>query len=255
MQVRTGQEKRAGAATALLIAAAVSVLALPSAVLAFSSGLSDLPQLQETSRAAEGFQPVALDAKLARSISVRALDTGKLFRFTPASMATRPDRLVTVAVRVDSSGARRIAAATRLGPGESSAGSSGLGIAPTTYNLGVSRGGYKGFGQTLAPAPVDIRHIEMPDLASFKPDSGAKGDPSRFSPRIALEERTRAGQSPRTFAGDRQETVDLGGSYRLTRNLNVTAGVRYARERDRLAPLTDGKRDNQAVYVGTQFRF
>jgi hypothetical protein len=31
--------------------------------------------------------------------------------------------------------------------------------------------------------------------------------------------------------------------------------VRYSQERERLTPLTDGKQDSQAVYVGTQFSF
>lgn len=245
--------RRSGAATALLIAGAVGTLALPSAVLALSSGIDVLPQGGTDAKVAEGFVPVALDSRLARSISVRALNKDKLFRFTPASIATRPDRLVTVAVRVDGNGARRIAAATRTGVTETASVTSSLGITPTAYNLGVSRG-YKGFSQSLAPAP-ELSRIELPDLATFTPRGGAKDDPSRFSPHIALEERERAGQAPRTFAGNTQETVDLGGSYRLTRNLNVTAGVRYAQERDRLAPLTDGKQDSQAVYVGTQFRF
>ena len=54
---------------------------------------------------------------------------------------------------------------------------------------------------------------------------------------------------------DTEDVVDLGGAYSLTRNFDVTAGVRYSQERDRLRPLTDGKKDSQAVYVGTQFRF
>ena len=41
----------------------------------------------------------------------------------------------------------------------------------------------------------------------------------------------------------------------MTRNLDVTAGVRYSQDRDRIAPLTDAEQDGQAVYVGTQFRF
>ena len=49
--------------------------------------------------------------------------------------------------------------------------------------------------------------------------------------------------------------TDVGGAYRVTRNLDVTAGVRYSQDRERLKPLTDGKQDSQAVYVGTQFRF
>ena len=50
--------------------------------------------------------------------------------------------------------------------------------------------------------------------------------------------------------------ADLGGSYRLTRNLDVTAGVRYrASDRDRLTVRNDSARDSQAVYVGTAFKF
>ena len=52
------------------------------------------------------------------------------------------------------------------------------------------------------------------------------------------------------------QTVDLEGSYRLTRNLDVTAGVRYSQDRSRLTTLVEpAKQDSQAVYIGTQFRF
>jgi hypothetical protein len=54
---------------------------------------------------------------------------------------------------------------------------------------------------------------------------------------------------------DSEDTVDVGGSLRVSRNLDVTAGVRYSQELERLRPITDGKQDNQAVYVGTQYRF
>ncbi len=121
------------------------------------------------------------------------------------------------------------------------------------YNLGVSRG-YRSFAQSPV-TPSDIRRIEMPDLASFKPGTAARRDPSRFGARIELDEKQNAGRAPRTFEGQDEARVDVGGSYRLTRNLNVTAGVRYEQERDRLVPLTDGRQDSQAVYVGTQFHF
>jgi hypothetical protein len=49
--------------------------------------------------------------------------------------------------------------------------------------------------------------------------------------------------------------LDVGGSYSLTKNIAVTAGLRLNNERDRMAPLTDSRQDSQAVYVGTQFRF
>ena len=70
-----------------------------------------------------------------------------------------------------------------------------------------------------------------------------------------IDETQSAGRAPRTFAGDSDDLVDVGGSYRVAKNLDLTAGVRYSQERERLLPLTDGKQDNQAVYLGTQFHF
>jgi hypothetical protein len=238
---------RNSAASALLIAAAVTVLALPSAVLALSIGIG--PRLIARTEASvdNGFQPARVDPRLARSISVRALGAGQTFRFTPGASPNRLDRSVTVAVRVDSNTTRPVRTAL------TAADSSGFGIAPTAYSLGVSRG-YKGFAQN-GVAGSELRRVEIPDLASFKPSPGAKEDPSRFSPRIALDGREPAGRSPRTLQGQPEEMVDLGGSYRLTRNINVTAGVRSTSDRDRLAPLSDGRKDNQSVYVGTQFKF
>ena len=110
----------------------------------------------------------------------------------------------------------------------------------------------------------------MPDRATSKersktsPDSiritgtvcpGAKATPSRIHPRIALEQQEAVGRAPRTLEGAGEQAVDVGGSYRVLRNLNVTAGVRLSQERDRIAPLTDSEQDSQAVYVGTQFMF
>ncbi|GAA4777607.1 hypothetical protein GCM10023306_26810 [Novosphingobium ginsenosidimutans] len=245
----TGSKGKArnSAASALLLAAAVAVLALPSAVLALSVGIGPRLTAKTEAAADNGFQPARVDPRLARSISVRALGAGQTFRFTPGAAPNRLDRSVTVAVRVDSSTSRPVRAALAASD------NGGFGIAPTAYSLGVSRG-YKGFAQN-STAVSELRKVEMPDLASFKPSPGAREDASRFAPRIALDGREPAGRSPRTLQGQTEEVVDLGGSYRLTRNLNVTAGVRSTSDRDRLAPLSDGRKDNQAVYVGTQFKF
>lgn len=241
----TQAKGRTNAASALLLAATVTVLSLPSAVLALSIGIG--PRLSAQAETTDsGFEPARVDPRLARSISVRALGAGQTFRFTPGAAPNGLDRSVTVAVRVDGGIGR-----SARGPLAASEG--GFRIAPTAYSLGVSRG-YKGFAQNSA-AGSELRRLELPDLASFKPSPGAKEDSSRFSPRIALDGREPAGRSPRTLQGQADEVVDLGGSYRLTRNLNVTAGVRSTSERDRLAPLSDGRKDNQAVYVGTQFKF
>lgn len=231
----------------MLLAGTVALLALPSAVLAFSSRY-DVQPLPGDTALVEGFRAVAVDPRLARSITVRTLSRGETFRFTPAAQPTRMDRSLTVAVRLDAGNSRPIVVRGR----NTSDGPVGLGIAPTTYSLGAARSA-KSLAQS--GAGPDIRKIDAPDLATFRPSAGARSDPSRLSPRIVLDEREKAGRSPRTFEGQGDQTVDLGGSYRLSRNLNVTAGVRYSSERDRLVPITDGKQNTQAVYVGTQFRF
>lgn len=232
----------------MLLAGTVGLLALPSAVLAFSSRY-DLQPLTGDTAIADGFRAVEVDPRLARSITVRTLQKGETFRFTPAAPPTRMDRSLTVAVRLDAGSSRPIVV---RGSNASGGPVGGLGIAPTAYSLGAARSG-KGLAQN--GAGPDIRKIDAPDLATFRPSAGVRSDPSRFSPRIVLDEREKAGRSPRTFEGQGDQTVDLGGSYRLSRNLNVTAGVRYSSERDRLVPITDGKQNTQAVYVGTQFKF
>ena len=50
-------------------------------------------------------------------------------------------------------------------------------------------------------------------------------------------------------------SLDVGGSYDISRRIAVTGGVRYNIERDRMSALQDVRRDSQAVYVGTAFKF
>lgn len=244
-----GRQRSTGTA-AVMLAGAVCLLALPSAVLAFSSSFEIQGDQGRDAVQGSGFKPTNVDPRLARSVTVRALSKGRTFRFTPAASGTRMDRSLTVAVRLDANSTR-----TRGGGLVTLADASPLRIAQTAYSLGTTRG-YRGFAQNgKAPAPA-IRHIEMPDLAAYQPKAGTgtATDPSRFAPRIALDEQEKSGRSPRTFEQSDQ-TVDVGGSYRVTGNLNVTAGVRYTSDRDRLVPLTDGRQDSQSVYLGTQFRF
>ena len=248
--IRSGETtKRGGVAASLLLAGAVGLLALPSAVLAFSSRFDAMPESPIARSEIETITPSALDPRLARSISVRALSKGQLYRFTPASTATGPGRSVTVAVRVDPENAQAISVRSPLAEAESGVGP--MRIAPVAYSLGMSRG-YKSFAQGLV-LPSDIRKVDMPDLAKFGTKPSASD--SRFTPSIALDERAKPGRAPQTLEGAGGQTVDVGGSYRLGRNLNVTAGVRYSQERDRLISNVDGKQDGQAVYVGTRFRF
>lgn len=239
------------------VAAALAVIALPSAGLALGGFDPDSVSLAARGSFAS-FTPASVDPELARMVSDYRSSKGRLMRFTPAGSANRPDRSVTVAVRVDDETARAMSvrAAIASARGEAGRGPGSIGVAPTRYDLGIARG-YRSFAQTLT-LPSEVRRIEMPDLSTFKPgraESEGDSKPSRFAARIALEENGNAGRAPRTLEAIDAQRVDVGGSYRVARNLDVTAGVRYSSDKDRIAPLTDGERDSQAVYVGTQFRF
>ncbi|MFC3213372.1 hypothetical protein [Novosphingobium panipatense] len=98
---------RGGMKGSLLLAGCVCLLALPSAVLAFSADFT-----QGTSARSGGeIDPLASETtqeNLSRAISMRSLAKGQLFPFTPAGTPNRPDRAVTVAVRVDPEAAQAI---------------------------------------------------------------------------------------------------------------------------------------------------
>lgn len=235
-------------------AAALALALSPTVTSAFTKGFGMGPVSLAARGGIGSFTPASMDERLAAQITVRALKNGKLFRFTPAGTETRPNRSITVAVRLDALNSPNFAIRnTMLESGQS--GAAPMRISPMAFNLGMARG-YASFapGSTSPNTLRDLQRIDMPDLAKFKSAAPA-GTPSRFAPRIEAEGRDQAGRAPRTLEGQGDYQLDLGGSYRLTRNLNVTAGVRYSPERDRLRPLTDGKQDNQAVYVGTQIRF
>lgn len=242
---------------ALLAAAGIVVTAPVAGAAAVGSLIPSAPSL---GAGYLPFTPANIDPALARRVAATLGVEG--LRFTPASRTQRGERVVTMAVRVDQATARAITVRRTLAdgaPGRRNAALAGMPLVePTRYNLGSARG----FQSFAAPAPKalalpeGIRDIAMPDLASYRPDSGAKtGKPSRFQPRIAFEDGVDTGRSPRTLEGAGEQSVDVGGAYRVTRNLAVTAGVRVSQDRNRIAPLTDGVEDDKAVYVGTQFRF
>jgi opacity protein-like surface antigen len=243
---------RSGARAGLVLACTVGLLALPSAVLAFTVSF-DNPPKSAAEREIVPMDAQSNGADFASAIPLRSLAKGQLFPFTPAETPDQPDRAVTVAVRVDAATAKAITVLGRARMASGETDTSKLRIASSAFNLGVSRG-YRGFSQDLVANVQRKPSGELPDLGSFSLNPGGKPDGGRFSPRISIDEKQTAGRAPRTFAGEAGE-VDLGGAYRVTKNLDVTAGVRYSQDRERLVPLTDGKQDSQAVYVGTQFKF
>lgn len=243
---------KSGVKAGILLGGCVSVLALPSAVLAFSTSF----RIGESRTAAvESLDPESSPENLTRAIAMRSLAKSHQFPFTPAGTPNRPERAVTVAVRVDPEAAKAIIVRNRSQVVRTDIEPGALRIAPAGFNLGVSRG-YQNFAQNLVQAPAAHGLADVPDLKKYSltPGAGAGDREPRFTPRISIDEKHAPGRAPRTFSGDAGE-VDLGGAYRVTDNLDVTAGVRYSQDRERLLPLTDGRQDSQAVYVGTQFRF
>lgn len=247
--------RRRGGGFPSLVAAGLLLIGLPTAGFAIGGAADSAPSLRSAHGAFASFTPASVDPDVARLVAERSNGKGRLMRFTPAGVASRPNRSVTVAVRVDDEAARAISVRSAISAAkEQVAGARNVQIAPARYNLGLSRG-YQSFAQPLATGGR-LADIDMPDLSQFKPESGTKEEPSRFAARIALQEDEPTGRAPRTLEGVGTQSLDVAGSYRLTRNLDVTAGLRLSQERDRLAPLTDmEEQDNQAVYVGTQFRF
>ncbi|MGX7951328.1 hypothetical protein ACWPM1_02070 [Tsuneonella sp. HG249] len=247
---RDRRNPRAGRLAAFAVSAVV-LTGLPTAVLAVTDTFVSRPSITRLGL----FTPANGDPAIARRVAAKIAARGQAMRFTPAGATLEAGRTVTVAIRVDPEQARAISVrgAIAAAKGDTGLGPSLATLAPARYNLGISRG-YQSFAKTAEPT-IDLKRVEMIDLASFRPREGVKETPGRLQPRIALEEASRAGSSPRTLQGAGEQAVDLGAGYRLSRNLNVTAGVRLSQDRDRLAPLTDAVRDDQAVYVGTQFRF
>lgn len=259
----------------LLVGACVAagLVIAPTVSRAVTGTFAPLAQarLSQVSLAARGgigsFTPASGDPRLARVITVRGVANSQAFRFTPAGSDSRAERSITVAVRVNPETTGVILVRGVLGNiGTTPGAASPLRIAPNAFNLGMARG-YQSFAVTSGLGTSgtsfsrDVQRIDMPDLSHFSAagksvsSSITSATPSRLAPRLALDEKERTGRAPRTLEGQGDYQVDFGGSYRLTRNLDVTAGIRYSSERDRLRPLTDGKQDSQAVYLGTQFRF
>jgi hypothetical protein len=229
-------------------------LALPSTGLALADSAPSRSAISFAKSGLDIFTPASVDPALAARVADKARARG--IRFTPArATAVSGERTVTVAVRVDDQTARAISVRKVIEqtPGR------GIGLAgldASRFQLGAARG-YKSFARPLpVELPSEIGRLNLPDLAQFEPSRPKADDkPSRLQPRIELEDREIAGRSPNTLDSLAAQTVDVGGSFRLSPNLRVTAGVRYSQERERLDPLTNSVQDSQAVYVGTQIKF
>ncbi len=195
------------------------------------------------------FTPAAADPRVA-SLYARGGLLNRGFRFTPIALGK--NRAVTVAVRAASSRQAPVAIdRTESRALVAAPVATNIGVQPESYSLGASVG-WKRFALTS-----DVSRIETGIVPGKREraDLGISYNARRWSSRVQVSAERPVGASPRLIDGGESYSLDVGGSYRLSRNLDVTAGVRYRTDRDRLPSLTDTKRDSKAVYVGTAFRF
>lgn len=190
------------------------------------------------------FTPAAANPRLAALFARSGFDSSS-FSFTPAE--TRHEtRAVTVAVRgrtLRGPDASRLAAASTAPT---------VGLAPIAYNLGMAVG-WKRFAVSGDVARVDL--AGMPG-GRDSADVAVSYAGTRFVGSVKAAADRPLANAPHLIEEAPTYSVDVGGSYSLTRNLDVTAGVRYRSDRERFTRLEDEqRRDSQAVYVGTAFRF
>ncbi|WP_417620772.1 hypothetical protein [Parasphingorhabdus sp.] len=236
-------------ATGLALSGLVMTPALAK-VLSSDDGMVSLKTLGSVG----SFTVAGADPDLVAKYKLNALRGNASFKFTPAGGTRGGERSVTVVVRqksdADAIAFRQNVLAAAPGSGIPTAAK----IAPVSYSLGTAKG-LKSFA-----IPVKKLASNLPDLSEIGGEitlgEGETGKKSRFNTRMSIDASAPINAAPRALdASQKDYTLDVGGSYSLTRNLDVTAGVRINNERDRMAPLTDNRQDSQAVYVGTQFRF
>ncbi|MFZ2997855.1 hypothetical protein [Sphingobium sp.] len=240
MRVKTGHFALAGAA----IAVAGFVLS-PAIGAATSLVRSESPVSLGALGSISSFTPTTKDPRLAAAYAKIAASASRQgLRFTPTSGSLSGERAVTVMVRAG--GNDRVAANRTLTP---------IDITPVAFSLNGAHG-WRKFAlpeavgrKALDPVPVET----IADAKNFSLDDNRK---DRFSTKMLIESRRDAAATVRNPSTEKDYSLDLASSYSLTRNLNVTAGVRYNNSvAGRLTPMTDDRQDSQAVYLGTIFKF
>ena len=191
------------------------------------------------------FTPATADPKLAAEFAKKSPVAD--FKFTPAAPKGRPSQ-IRVAIRAR--GADSVAG--RNADLASAAANSAVGaLTPASYNLGLAVG-WRRFAVT-----GEVGKSRTSSLAFGGRETAVVGvnySLKRFTGRVAATAERADGQAP-ALGHDKGYAVDVGGAYSLTRNLAVTGGVRYKIEQDRISAVKDERRDSQAVYVGTAFKF
>lgn len=196
------------------------------------------------------FTPAGIDSRLAARMRGNAVRENG-FPFTPAGLHSRSSNTLTVAARAD--GSNSVSVRTAMAQIEAGSGTA-LRLNNSSYQLTTARG-WQAFQLPKSSAELP-RLGDILGNGNFRLDDSAKKKPSRFNTDVKVASPRGATPSLRgneAAAGD--YSVNLGGSFRVAKGVDVTAGVRYSRDSDRVDPATAAQADNEAVYVGTKIKF
>jgi hypothetical protein len=193
------------------------------------------------------FTPANGDPRLAAAFANKPLALTD-FKFTPAAPKGRPSQLrVAIRARAGTPARSQLAdaAATSSSPATTA-------LTAASYNLGVA------IGWRRFAVAGDVAKVKSPDPAFGGRETAVVGvsySLNRFTGRVAVGADRADGRAIAALRRGDNYTLDVGGSYSLSKRIALTGGVRYEVDRDKLSALKDERRDSQAVYIGTAFKF
>lgn len=231
---------------AVVACAAVSLLLPASVVIAAPSRGGKPPAVAVSFE--RSFTPAQADPRLAAALASRPALASE-FGFTPAAAKRRPSQ-VRVAIRARASTPGQAALQARELATHSVA--EGVALAPASYNLGVAVG-WRRFAVT---GDVAKGKTDNPALGSREGAVvGVNYNLKRFTGRVAASADRSDSRSAPALSSNNSYALDVGGAYNISNKVAVTGGVRYKIEREKTATFSDQRRDSQAVYIGTAFKF
>lgn len=197
------------------------------------------------------FTPAGGDSLLVQKLSSARIVSSARFPFTPVSAGENPNRTITVAARANSRLTAN-AVSVRNGIAELQVGNGmAMRLSSVDYRLTTSKG-----WQGISVPTQRLSSMPMTELGKggFRLEESGK-KLSKFSTNIRLDQNREAAPPARGTSASGDYKLDVGGSFSISRKIDVTAGVRYASENDRVLPRVDSRKDSEAVYVGTKIRF
>lgn len=231
----------------LLAAIAAGGLLLTPAVAATSSAKKRPSAISLSFDPVSSFTPANADPKLAAALAgSKGLPLAD-FKFTPAPSKGRPSQ-VRVAIRA------RVANPTPApATNVASAASAISALTPSGYNLGAAVG-WRRFA-----VAGDVTKVKDADPALGGRETTVLGVSyslnKHLTTRVAVGAERATDKPLQALRKADNVSVDAGASYSLSRRVALTGGVRYNIEHDRNTAILDDRRDSQAVYVGTAFKF